>query len=595
MHTLTKRSNPYTACFLPDITFIDQIEPLRKPRFKRPNDVTTYSWTCYISSHTSFSSKVLKHYQLFSMKSPHVSPEPLNVLSNDISNLTEKASTHGSGKKSWIAGQFMSKKKPSKLTKENLEEFTCVEDKKYYTSPYWKGLLNTEKVANSFPPISHDLNTSSPYYKGLLNTATSPDRESQAMTFVSSSSKMSFSNKMQEWGTGCLWFKTKDEKAPTMIKVYSTEHSSNEESLRERGSDPSSPVLSPPLPTSSPPSLQPPPSSSPPPLPPSPAKRIVINAKDTSEPKEEKKYFWADKYRPAALKDFICNKDKAMELQKTICDEDCHHFIFEGQAGVGKRTMIWALLREAFGPDNVQARDEWKTFNLKGEDVSSIMVNVKESSLHVEVNLSELKGFEKHVIVELIKETNNLTNEMARCNKENCRAIILREADKLSTDALLYIRWVIERYRGRHKIFFCCQDASKLQPLKNICKVVQLLSPSNKEIVEVLEFIARKEEIELSRDLAERIAVKSKNNLRQAIRSFEATWQHNPLLDGERIILTGWENDIAQIAISIVEKQSPKQLYDIRRKLQTLIDHSVPPEFIFEVRMIKRICDLPCA
>ena len=53
------------------------------------------------------------------------------------------------------------------------------------------------------------------------------------------------------------------------------------------------------------------------------------------------------------------------------------------------------------------------------------MVNVKESSLHVEVNLSELKGFEKHVIVELIKETNNLTNNMARCNTENCRGISL--------------------------------------------------------------------------------------------------------------------------------------------------------------------------
>ncbi|GKD50712.1 replication factor C subunit 3-like protein [Tanacetum coccineum] len=346
------------------------------------------------------------------MKSPHVSPEPLNILPNDISNLSDKVSSHGSVKIGWIAGHFMSKKKPSTLTKENLEEFTSVEDKKYYTSPYYKGLLNTEKVASpetenntptahdhfqnmstnmnvnmsspyykgllftervpgassevdSFNPISHDLNTSSPYYKGLLNRATSPDRESQAMTFVSSSSKTSFSNKMQEWSTGCLWFKTKDEKAPTMIKVYSTEHSLNEESLRERGSEPSSPVLSPPLPASPPPPLQPPSSSPPPPLPPSPAKRVVINAKDTSEPKEEKKYFWADKYRPAALRDFICNKDKAMELQNTICDEDCHHFIFEGQAGVGKRTMIWALLREAFGPDKVQARDEWKTFNLK--------------------------------------------------------------------------------------------------------------------------------------------------------------------------------------------------------------------------------------
>lgn len=52
------------------------------------------------------------------------------------------------------------------------------------------------------------------------------------------------------------------------------------------------------------------------------------------------------------------------------------------------------------------------------------MVNVKESSQHVEINLSELKGFEKHVIVELIKETNNLTNKTGlRCSNDNCRGI----------------------------------------------------------------------------------------------------------------------------------------------------------------------------
>nr|GEW15018.1 replication factor C subunit 3-like [Tanacetum cinerariifolium] len=96
----------------------------------------------------------------------------------------------------------------------------------------------------------------------------------------------------------------------------------------------------------------------------------------------------------------------------------------------------------------------------------------------------------------------------------------------------------------------------------------------NYEIVEVLEFVARKEEIELPRELAERIVVKSKNNMRQAIRSSHS-WMGT-------IILTGCENDIADMALNIVEMQSPKQLYDIRQKLQNHIDHSVPLEFIFE-------------
>lgn len=37
--------------------------------------------------------------------------------------------------------------------------------------------------------------------------------------------------------------------------------------------------------------------------------------------------------------------------------------------------------------------------------MGKIQVNVKRSPQHVEVNLSELKAYEKYVIVELIKET----------------------------------------------------------------------------------------------------------------------------------------------------------------------------------------------
>ncbi|KAL8192456.1 hypothetical protein R6Q57_027641 [Mikania cordata] len=514
------------------------------------------------------------------MKSPHVSPEPLPFLADSVSNPTEKSASRSTGslKTGWTGRHFMYKKKTSALTKENLEVFnnSHVEDKKYPISPYYKGLLFTEKAlgtsseAEDATSVAHDfqnLSSPSPYYKGLLNQATSPDRESIATTVISSSSRTSFSVKMQEWSVGCFLFRAKDEKPPTMVKVYSTENS-NQESLGERGSEPASPRRSP--------TLQPPPPSSP-----SLPTLLSPTHKDNIEPKNEMKYIWADRYRPVTLKDFICNKDKAMELQKMVKDDECRHFIFEGQAGVGKRTMIWALLREAYGPDKFQAREQCKTFNLKGEEVSSIIVKVKESSQHVEVNLSELKGFEKHVIVELIKEANMLTNK-ERCSNENCRAIILHEADKLSTDALLYIRWVIERYRGCHKVFFCCQDASKLQHLINTCKLIQFLPPSNKEIVEVLKLIARKEKIELTEQLAEKIAINSKNNLRQAIRSFEASWHHNTLLEGDQPILTGWEDDIADIAKSVVEQQSPKQLYDIRRKLQDLIDHSVPPEFIFQ-------------
>ncbi|KAA8520346.1 hypothetical protein F0562_014602 [Nyssa sinensis] len=294
----------------------------------------------------------------------------------------------------------------------------------------------------------------------------------------------------------------------------------------------------------------------------------ILNEKGVNKVTKERTFVLAEKYRPTALKDFICNREKAIELQALAKSETWSHFIFGGLPGVGKRTMILALLREAFGPDSLQ-----------GEGVGSIQVLVKESLQHIEINISDLKGYEKHVIVELIKEANSRSyNKAWKCS----RAIILYEADKLSTDALSYIRWMLERFRGCHKVFFCCNEVSRLQPIKSLCTVVELLPPSSKEIIEVLEFIAKQEGIELPGKLAENIANKSNNNLRQTIRSFEATWHSNSPLKEDQEIMTGWEDDIANIAKNTIEEQSPKQLYIIRGKLQNLIEHNVSPDFIFE-------------
>ncbi|CAK7349249.1 unnamed protein product [Dovyalis caffra] len=427
--------------------------------------------------------------------------------------------------------------------------------------------------------IVHKNAKCSPYYKGLVDYSliisrerhplpippTSPGRESHA-SVITSTSLSSFVFKMQEWSS-CFSFssksnnvKGKENNAPTAVLAASKSHikpTKPSPAVPNYSASSLSDLPSPrttleketpnvnalPVVTEEKPLRERVSESKPPAAAPSQTDDDdhdlldCPNTHDVMNLNLGRKFMWADKYQPQALQDFICNRDQAIRMQGMMRDVDCNHFIFEGPAGVGKRTMISAMLKEAFGAERVQTREERKEFNLKGEQIGRIKVRVKVSSQHVEVNLSDLKGYEKHVIVELIKETHH------------------------------------NRIISNHPIH----------------------PKSNHDDCRVLEFIAAQESIELPRYLAEKIADNSKNNLRQAIRSFEASWLRRYPFTEDQEILTGWEDDIANIAKDMVEEQSPKQLYIIRGKLQNLIEHDVSPDYFFEslVGELKKHLDEP--
>ncbi|KAK9274993.1 hypothetical protein L1049_022250 [Liquidambar formosana] len=186
-------------------------------------------------------------------------------------------------------------------------------------------------------------------------------------------------------------------------------------------------------------------------------------------------------------------------------------------------------------------------------------INVRMSCHHIEVDVTQEK---ECAIIELMKEThrNMLNQKNLQMKHTNHRAIVLYEAEKPSKKAQRYIRSLSESYSSHNKVILCCSDISRVRHVQSLCTVIQLFWPSDMEIVEVLEFIARKEDIQFPCQLAKTIAVRSRNSLQQAIRSFEASWQSNhPFNENEVIIMTGWEEELAEIAKDMIEEQSSKQ------------------------------------
>ncbi|XP_051144242.1 replication factor C subunit 3-like [Andrographis paniculata] len=495
-----------------------------------------------------------------------------------------------------LAGYIKKRTKKSNLTDENLREFDRKNDPvdKHY-SPYYKGLTD----------FSLDI-------RREKQTESSPGRENHSTTFVGSAIKLSFLFRVHEWSSYCFASKPcDDEKLP---ENWGGKRSSNCESKNKFKSErklitfsssenmlPLSPPMAPP-PESFPcrlPHLSLPVATLPEWLLPDAPARILQtkvllhraldgdeyeSAEMCNDVEKERVYTWLEKYRPLWLKDFVCNRKTAQSLQNLAKkwrdeNEEFGHFVFEGNPRVGKRTMIRAFLREAFGQDVVEARDESKEFFAKGQAGASVVVNLRKSRQHIEVNLSELKGYEKHVMEELVKDKNRMFN----C--DNFKAVILYDVDKLPDDSLASIERILETLDGYYKVFFCCNDAKKLDAVKKSCTFVKILDPSHEEILEVLETIAKEEKIELSRQLASKIAKSSKNNLRQAIRSFEATWHSKRCcssLIGDCDIKTGWEDEIANIAEKMLKEQTLKQLYSIQEEIQRLLEHNIDPKFIFQ-------------
>lgn len=198
----------------------------------------------------------------------------------------------------------LTRRKNSYGIEEFNEEYANIEDKRYSTSsPYYRGLTNFAFFIN----------------RDRHQSVSIPTQEIQSTGSVtsSSSSRSSYIVKFQNWSSSCFVFNkkleaiegsgsnSKSSRSATATVVNVVKEG---KSLREKSSSPSrkSSPESPPetLPATATATAT--------------AKKVMLNAKEKKESESERKFVWADKYRPDALKDFICNKNKAIELQDLV-------------------------------------------------------------------------------------------------------------------------------------------------------------------------------------------------------------------------------------------------------------------------------------
>ncbi|KAK1321339.1 hypothetical protein QJS10_CPA03g00324 [Acorus calamus] len=255
---------------------------------------------------------------------------------------------------------------------------------------------------------------------------------------------------------------------------------------------------------------------------------------------EDLRPFWADKHQPRRLDGFICHKQQAQYLKQ---------------------------LQEA--------------------RPIQVVVPLTSSPHHVELNLKSGTKTARYALMGIIKEiaaNRAAIPEISDASfKADYKVIVLYGVDKVSENVQHLIKWIMECYTEACKIILCCEnDAAVQESVKNRSKLITLGAPVTHEIMEVLFYIAKKENFDLPMSFAAKIAAKSRQNMRRAIMALEACKAHNyPFVDEQPIPL-GWEEVLVEVAAGILGDPSPNRLFHTRGEIQQLLVEFVNPKLILQ-------------
>jgi replication factor C subunit 3/5 len=261
------------------------------------------------------------------------------------------------------------------------------------------------------------------------------------------------------------------------------------------------------------------------------------------------------------------------------------HLLVYGSNGAGKKTRIAALLREIYGVSVERCKTEHKSVALPNRsDKLDIVCLV--SNYHVELTPADAGVHDRVIVQEVIKEIAQSRPVDARAHP--FKVVVMHDVDRLSRGAQHALRRTMELYMGTCRLILCCNSTGKvIDALHSRCLLLRVPAPTHAELVGVLMSISAKENLGLTAELAELVAVASERNARRAILMLEAMKaRQHPFTPGTQPELADWQKHVAIIVSDVLREQSPNQLLAVRGKLYELLGHCVPASLL-----LRELCD----
>ena len=207
----------------------------------------------------------------------------------------------------------------------------------------------------------------------------------------------------------------------------------------------------------------------------------------------EEALMWVEKYRPKTLDDVVGLKDIVESLKAFMKKpKTMPHLMLAGIPGTGKTTIALAIAHELYGAN-------WRNFTL-------------------ELNASDERGID--TVRDRIKDFSRYSR--SGFGDIPFALIILDECDQMTGPAQTALRRIMETSSRTSRFILICNQSNKIiEPIQSRCAIFRFSRLDKQAMKEHLQCIAKKENVKLQPEAAEKIVDYSEGDLRHAINALQ--------------------------------------------------------------------------
>ncbi|MBN1175202.1 replication factor C small subunit [Candidatus Woesearchaeota archaeon] len=214
---------------------------------------------------------------------------------------------------------------------------------------------------------------------------------------------------------------------------------------------------------------------------------------------------WTEKYRPKTFAQVKGQSHVVSKVEAFVKERNMPHVLFAGPAGIGKTTLSLVIAKQLFG-------DSWENNFL-------------------ELNASDERGIDVvRVKVKDFARTKALGDVPFKI-------IYLDECDALTKEAQQALRRTMENYTNTCRFILSCNYSSKIiDPIQSRCAVFKFKPLNKEDVFEVINMVAKAEDLKISEQVKETIFEASGGDVRRVQNILQSSATFNKEIKEEDVL-----------------------------------------------------------